>query len=141
MELALEAAETGHLVLSTLTTMTPEKAVERIVSAFSVAEQQTVRDRLARMLRCIACQRLIPRQDGERVAVFEVVDGNASSLGLQPEDESTRATHNKGSRRIDAELDRLIRAGVITPDVALIHAIDPGSLSARFSKPAKPRLR
>ena len=54
MELALEAAETGHLVLSTLNTMTPEKAVERLVSAFSVAEQQTLKDRLARMLSALS---------------------------------------------------------------------------------------
>jgi len=141
MELALEAAETGHLVLSTLTTMTPEKAVERILSAFAIAEQQTVRDRLARMLRCIVCQRLIPRQDGERVAVFEVVDGNAPSLGLQPEDDANRPALIKRPQRIDAELERLIRAGVIAPDVALIHAVDPGSLSAKFSKPGRPRLR
>jgi twitching motility protein PilT len=141
MELALEAAETGHLVLSTLTTMTPEKAVERFVSAFSIAEQQTARDRLARMLRSIVCQRLIPRQDGERVAVFEVVDENASSLALLAENKTIRPAPSKGSRQIDAELERLIRAGVITPDVALIHAVDPSSLSAKFSKPAKPRLR
>src|SRR5437667_8108643 len=96
MELALEAAETGHLVLSTLTTMTPEKAVERIVSAFSIAEQQTVRDRLARMLRCIVCQRLVPRQDGERFAVFEVVEGNAPSRGLQSSDDSIRPTLSRG---------------------------------------------
>ena len=141
MELALEAAETGHLVLSTLTTMTPEKAVERVVSAFAASEQQTVKDRLARMLRCIVCQRLVPRQDGERVAVFEVVDGNAPSLGLQPEDTDVRPALGNGSRRIDAELERLIRSNVVVLDVALMHAVDPASLSAKFSKPSKPRLR
>jgi hypothetical protein len=62
-------------------------------------------------------------------------------LGLQPEDETRHPAPSKGSRQIDAELERLIRAGVIAPDVALIHAIDPGSLSAKFSKPARPRLR
>jgi twitching motility protein PilT len=57
-ELALQAAETGHLVLSTLTTMTPEKAVERILGSFSVAEQSSIKERLARTLRVIVGQRL-----------------------------------------------------------------------------------
>jgi twitching motility protein PilT len=141
MELALEAAETGHLVLSTLNTMTPEKAVERLVNAFSGAEQQTVKDRLARMLRYIICQRLIPRQDGERTAVFEVLEGNALSLDLPSRNNNVDRAPSSGTRRIDAELERLIRAGIIAPDVALSHAVDPGSLSARLSKADKPRLR
>jgi hypothetical protein len=69
------------------------------------------------------------------------VDENASSLALLAENKTIRPAPSKGSRQIDAELERLIRAGVITPDVALIHAVDPSSLSAKFSKPAKPRLR
>jgi twitching motility protein PilT len=141
MELALEAAETGHLVLSTLNTMTPPQAVERLVSAFSIAEQQTVRDRLTRMLRCIVCQRLILRQDGERTAVFEVEQGSLPWLRPQAEDGNTHSAPSNASRRIDAELERLVRAGVAAPDVVLAHAVDPGSLSARLSKPAKPRLR
>ena len=141
MELALEAAETGHLVLSTLNTMTPSQSVERLVSAFSAAEQQTVRDRLARMLRWIVCQRLIPRQDGERTAIFEVEQGTSHWLRLEAEGNNICTTPSNGPSRIDAELERLVRAGLVAPDVVLAHAVDPGSLSARLSKPAKPRLR
>ena len=140
MELALEAAETGHLVLSTLNTMTPSQSVERIVSAFSAIEQQNVRERLARMIRCIVCQRLIPRQDGDRTAIFEIEQGTLPWLS-QVEDDKTPTAPNNGLSRIDAELERLVRAGIVAPDVVLAHAVDPGSLSARLSKPAKPRLR
>ena len=140
MELAVEAAETGHLVLSTLTTMTPEKAVERILGSFSVAEQSTVKDRLARMLRVIVGQRLVPRIDGERMAVFEIVDAQAAELALQTES-SGRIPASKNSARIDVELEHLVRSGSITHEVALAHAADRALLSAKLSPPSKPRLR
>ena len=140
IELALEAAETGHLILSTLTTMTGPKAVERILSTFSIAEQENAKDRLARMLRLIVCQRLIPGANGERSAIFEVVDGESPELELQTESRSHR-NPRKPSVRIDAELERMVRSGVLTPDVALSHAVDRASLSAKLSPATKPRLR
>jgi twitching motility protein PilT len=139
IELALQAAETG-LVLSTLTTMTPEKAVERMLGSFSVAEQSSVKERLARTLRVIVGQRLVPRRDGERLAVFEMVDGQSPVLALQSEN-SGRIPIKKNSARIDAELEHLVRSGSITPEVALAHAGDRASLSAKLSSPSKPRVR
>jgi len=140
MELALEAAETGHLVLSTLSTMTPEKAVERILGSFPTAEQSTVKERLARMLRVIASQRLVPRCDGERMAVFEIVDGQSPVLALQAES-SVRVPSQRNAPRIDMELEHLARSGSITHEVALTHAVDRALLSAKLSPPSKPRLR
>src|SRR5712664_1161031 len=63
IEIVLEAAETGHLVLSSLNTMDAPKTVERIVSSFSPAEQQSVRERFAKSFRYIICQRLISKAD------------------------------------------------------------------------------
>jgi len=140
IELALEAAETGHLILSTLTTMTGLKAVERILSNFSIAEQENAKDRLARMLRLIVCQRLIPCANGERTAIFELVDGDSAELGLQPEGKTHRSSR-KNSVQIDAELERLVRSGNLAKDVALSHAVDRISLSAKLSPATKPRLR
>ena len=140
MELALEAAETGHLVLSTLTTMTPDKAVERILGSFSTADQATVKERLARMLRVIVSQRLVPRRDGERVAVFEIVDGQSPVLALQTES-IARIPVQENSAGIDIELERLVRSGSIGHEVALTHAVDRASLAAKLSPPSKPRLR
>ena len=121
-ELALEAAETGHLVLFTLNTLNAPKAVERLLSSFANGEQASIRERLTRMLRCIVCQRLIPRtRDGERVAVFEIV----------PPDAVRRGAENPvpGTRTLDEEIERLVRAGVITRETALAHALDPASLA------------
>lgn len=140
IELALDAAETGHLILSTLTTMTGPKAVERILSTFSIAEQENAKDRLARMLRLVVCQRLIPGANGERTAIFEVVDGESPELGLQTESRSHR-NPRKSSVRIDAELERMVRTGALTSEVALSHAVDRASLSAKLSPATKPRLR
>ena len=140
IELALDAAETGHLILSTLTTMTGPKAVERILSTFSIAEQENAKDRLARMLRLVVCQRLIPGANGERTAIFEVVDGESPELGLQTESRSHR-NPRKPSVRIDVELERMVRTGALTSEVALSHAVDRASLSAKLSPATKPRLR
>src|SRR5436305_13799375 len=74
MELALEAAETAHLVLSTVNTLNTQQTVERFLGAFPASEQAATRERLARMLRYVISQRLVPRQEGSaRVAVFELL--------------------------------------------------------------------
>src|SRR5437773_1040314 len=81
MELALEAAETGHLVLSTLNTLNAQQTVERFVAAFPAAEQAGARERLARMLRFVISQRLVPRrEDSNRIAVFEVLKSGSKLL-------------------------------------------------------------
>src|SRR6202044_2552900 len=74
IETALEAAETGHLVLSTLHTIDASKTVERIVGVFPMAEQHTIRNRLAKSFRFIVSQRLLPRKDRNgRVAIIEIL--------------------------------------------------------------------
>lgn len=140
IELALEAAETGHLILSTLTTMTPVKAVERILATFTASEQESTKERLARMLRLVICQRLIPSNNGERTAIFEIVDGESPELGLQGESKTTRSSRHSPDR-IDAELERMVRSGIIPQDVALTQAVDRASLSAKLAAATKPRLR
>ena len=72
MEMVLEAAETGHLVLSGLNAPNAAKTLERIVTAFPSSEQSSVRGRLAKTLRHVISQRLVPRKDGGRVAILEV---------------------------------------------------------------------
>src|SRR3989449_7258202 len=73
-EIALEAAETGHLVLSTLPTIDAAKTVERIVGVFPLAEQKIIHSRLAKSFRYIVSQRLIPRKEGSgRVAAIEIL--------------------------------------------------------------------
>jgi twitching motility protein PilT len=74
IEVALDAAETGHLVYSTLHTIDAAKTVERIIGAFALSDQLAVRTRLAKSFSYIVSQRLIPARDGGgRVAAFEIL--------------------------------------------------------------------
>src|SRR4029078_13328662 len=73
-EIALEAAETGHLVLSTLHTIDASKTVDRIIGLYPKNEEQVIRTRLAQTFRYIVSQRLVPRADGGgRVAAVEIL--------------------------------------------------------------------
>src|SRR5271167_3490189 len=74
IEIALEAAETGHLVFSTLHTIDASKTIERIIGAFPLADQQAIRNRVSKAFRFIVSQRLIPRLDGKgRIAAIEIL--------------------------------------------------------------------
>jgi twitching motility protein PilT len=76
VEIALHAAETGHLVLSTLHTIDAGQTINRIVGMFEQSEEQLIRNRLATMLRWIVAQRLLPKLGGGRLAVLEIMRSN-----------------------------------------------------------------
>jgi twitching motility protein PilT len=125
VEMALEASETGHLVLSSLNTVDAVKTVDRILSMFPAGEQAATRSRLARCIRQIVSQKLIPRGDGRgRVPVVEllkVVPGTLESLEIS----SPSSTH---TLHFDCEIEKLVRAGVVDVETAILHATDPGQL-------------
>ena len=74
IEIALEAAETGHLVMSTLHTIDASKTIERIIGSFSMSEQHAIRGRFAKAFRFVISQRLLPKTGGKgRVAVLEIL--------------------------------------------------------------------
>jgi twitching motility protein PilT len=135
MELALDAAETGHLVLSTMNTVNAAKTVERFVGLFPTAEQTAVRERLSRMLRYVICQRLIPRkQDGERVAVYQIVASESLQTYLQgSQDQNREGQPVSSASAIDREIERLVRAGIISAETALAHVSDPAILSKNLA--------
>src|SRR5882757_681772 len=98
MEIVLEAAETGHLVFSSLNTMDAAQTVERLICSFSPAEQQSVRERFAKCFRYIICQRLISKADRSgRVPAFEILKHNAR----------TRECIEKGEREDKTLLDAM----------------------------------
>ena len=76
IEIALHAAETGHLVLSTLHTIDAAQTVNRIIGMFEQSEEQLIRSRLASMLRWVVAQRLLPREGGGRLAMLEIMRMN-----------------------------------------------------------------
>jgi twitching motility protein PilT len=136
-EMLIEAAETGHLVLSSLNTLDAAKTVERLVSAFAFGEQQSVRSRLAKTLRYVVSQRLIPRAGGEgRVAVVEILKAGSSTHDCVEHGDGPRQTllqimkdgHAEGMQHFDGEIQKLVCTGVVDLETALIHATDPQSL-------------
>jgi twitching motility protein PilT len=137
IEIALEAAETGHLVLSTLHTIDASKTVERIIGAFAQSEQQGIRSRLARSFRYIICQRLLPRKDNAgRVAVLEVLTSSLRTREYVEKGErdgktlldAMRSGSQEGMQHFDGEIEKLIRAGVIELEAGLSYATNPGNL-------------
>jgi twitching motility protein PilT len=132
MEMVLEAAETGHLVLSSLNAPNAAKTLERIVSAFPAAEQASLRGRLAKTLRYVISQQLLPRKDGGRVAVLEVFKNTQRTVQyVDSEDasgdtllEAVRNGASEGMLHFDQEIEKLVRAGVVDQEVGLSYATD-----------------
>lgn len=153
IEIALEAAETGHLVLSTLHTIDASKTVERIIGVFPLAEQHMIRNRLAKSFRYIASQRLIPRKDGGgRIAAIEILKSTLRTREYVEKGEgegktlldAMRSGSTEGMQHFDGEIERLIRAGIVSLDVGLAYATNAGNLRLELSDlasaPADPLL-
>src|SRR6202035_4564640 len=122
IEIVLEAAETGHLVFSSLNTMDASKTVERIVSSFSQPEQQSVRERFAKSFRYIICQRLIAKADRSgRVPAFEILKASARTRECiekgEREDktllDAMRAGASEGMQHFDGEIAQLLHGRLI----------------------------
>ena len=136
IEIALTAAETGHLVFSTLHTIDASKTVERIVGTFEVADQQAVRARLAASFRYFISQRLIPKKGGGRMAIIEMLKAtmrtreyieNGEKEGRSLLD-AMRDGALDGMQYFDGELEKLVRDGSIAASTAYLYATNPGNL-------------
>jgi twitching motility protein PilT len=143
IEIALTAAETGHLVFSTLHTIDASKTVERIIGSFEAGDQGTIRTRLAASFRCFISQRLVPRTGGGRVAVLEIlkstartreyIDGSASGGEGKTLLDAMRDGGLDGMQHFDGELERLIRQGTITFETAMLYATNAGNLRVQLA--------
>ena len=127
-EIALEASETGHLVLSTLHTTDASKTVNRIIGIYPKSEEHVIRTRLAQAFRYIVSQRLLPRANGEgRVAAVEILKSTPRSREYIEQGESEGKTlleamndgELEGMQHFDLVIERLIRSGVITQETGL----------------------
>jgi twitching motility protein PilT len=130
IEIALSAAETGHLVLSTLHTVDAGQTINRILGMFDKDEETLVRNRLADTLRWVVSQRLLPKVGGGRVAALEIL-----STGLRVKDsvlhgESEGKTFYEiieaggpfGMQTFDQDIIRSFEAGLITEETAVAYA-------------------
>jgi len=137
IEVALEAAETGHMVYSTLHTIDASKTVERIIGVFPLEEQNAIRGRLAKSFRYIISQRLIPRMDGTgRAAAFEILKATVRTREYVQKGEAEgkslldamRDAENGEMQCFDDEIEKMIRAGVVDMEVGLSYCTNMGNL-------------
>ena len=143
IEIVLEAAETGHLVLSSLNTMDASKTVERIVTSFAPAEQQSIRERFSKSFRYIICQRLMPKTDRSgRLAAFEILKANSRTRECiekgEREDrtllDAIKAGGSEGMQHFDGEIARLVQDRLIDLETGLAYASSPASLGQALAR-------
>ena len=140
IEIALTAAETGHLVFSTLHTIDASKTADRIVNAFEASDQHAVRVRLAATFRFFISQRLIPKKAGGRIAVLEILKSTMRTREYieQGETEGKSLVDAMkdgvldGMQTFDGELERLVREGVVSMETAVLYASNAGNLKVQL---------
>jgi len=142
IEVALEAAETGHLVFSTLHTTDASKTIERIIGVFALGEQNAIRNRLGKSFRFVISQRLLPKKDGSgRCAVIEILKSTVRTREYVERGETEgkslldamRDGSTDGMQCFDDEIEKLIRAGTIDLEVGLSYATNAGNLRLSIS--------
>jgi twitching motility protein PilT len=130
VEIGLSAAETGHLVLSTLHTVDAGQTINRIVGMFNQDEEKQIRIRLADTLRWVACQRLLPKVGGGRVAAFEIMGSNLRVREIIENGESEGKTFYEvieastpfGMMTFEQSIAELFRKELITEQSAISYA-------------------
>jgi twitching motility protein PilT len=140
ISIALEASETGHLVLSTLHTIDAAKTIDRIVGVFPKNEERQIRTRFSQSFKWIVSQRLVPKLGGGRVAVCEVLRSSSRTKEYVQEGEREGKSLLdamedgvlEGMQSFDYELERLINAGVIDREVALSYATNRTNLQLKL---------
>ncbi len=138
IQTSITAAETGHLVLSSLHTTGAAKTVDRIIDTFPAEQQAQIRLQLSVVLRAVVSQRLIQKKDGGQVAVFEMMKVNTAIQNLIRDGRTHQIENaifsgaNEGMMSMDMELLKLYRAGSITRENALLYAVSPETLVKRL---------
>lgn len=136
LDIAISAAETGHLVLSTLHTVDAGQTINRIIGMFPPEEENQIRTRLADMVRWIVCQRLLPKVGGGRVAAFEIMRTNlrVKDAILHGESEGKtfydiiQAGKAFGMTTFDDDIVGLYEKGFITQETAMAYSSRKGEV-------------
>jgi twitching motility protein PilT len=141
IETAITAAETGHLVMSTLHTLDATETINRIISVFPPYQQKQIRLQLASILKAVISQRLVPRADGKgRVPALEVLVTTARIRECIADKDRTKEIHDAiakgfttyGMQTFDQSLMSLVKQKLITYDEALKHVSNPDDFALRF---------
>lgn len=142
IEVALEAAETGHLVLSTLHTIDAAKTVDRIIGVFPKNEERVIRTRIAQSFRYIISQRLIPRTDGNgRIAAIEILKSTMRTREYIEKGESDGKSlidameqgDQEGMQTFDTVIEGMVRSGTLTLEAALPYATNANNLLLKLA--------
>jgi twitching motility protein PilT len=141
IEVALEAAETGHLVLSTLHTIDASKTIDRIIGVFPKNEERVIRTRIAQSFRYIVSQRLIPKPDRKgRIAAIEILKSTMRTREYIEKGESDGKSlidameqgEQEGMQTFDGVIEEMVRTGVLTKEGAMPYATNAGNLLLRL---------
>ena len=136
--IAVETAETGHLVFGTLHTSTAASTVDRLINQFPAGEQDQIRMMLASSLRGVIAQTLVKKKGGGRIGIYEILIGVPAVSAMIREGKtfqltSTIQTGRKyGMQLLNDGLEKVAREGLITPDEAMTKAIDKEDMEKRL---------
>jgi len=142
IETALTAAETGHLVMSTLHTLDATETINRIISVFPPYQQKQVRIQLASVLRGVVSPRLVPRADGKgRVAAVEILRSTSRVRELIEDKDRTKEIHDAiaqghqtyGMQTFDQSLMSLVQQQIVSYEEAHRQSTNPDDFALRFS--------
>ena len=145
MEIALTAAETGHVVYSTLHTISAGQSINRIVGMFEQGEQQQVRERLASTLRFIVSQRLAPKIGGGRQLLTEIMGSNLRTREIvQLGENELRNTHSaieagvtQGWHSFEQDIIHHYENGRITEDTAMLYSVNKQAMRQAIDRAKK----
>ncbi len=144
VEIALEAAETGHLVVATMSTRSGAKTIDRLIDMFPPDRQAPVRSTLAGALKMIISQRLVPSKEDRMVPVIEMLTGNIQLWNLIRDQKLIQLPSlmqrglSLGMIRVDDSLKKLVLEGIITEEVAFEYAEDVRQLKQELRVAAGP---
>ncbi len=147
VEIAMSAAETGHLVMSTLHTIDAGQTINRIVGMFDQAEEQQIRIRLAETVRWIVSQRLLPKVGGDRVAAIEIMGNNLRVKDSIEHGESEGKTFYEiieaasafGWKTFNMAILELYEDGLITEETAVLYCSNKGVVTRGIDQIKKSR--
>ena len=147
VEIGMSAAETGHLVMSTLHTINAGQTINRIVGMFDQAEEQQIRIRLAETVRWIVSQRLLPKVGGGRVAALEIMGNNLRVKDAIEHGESEgktfyeiiEAASSFGWKTFDMAVLELFEQGLITEESAVLYCTNKGVVTRGIDRIKKTR--
>ena len=138
IQVVMTAAETGHLVFSTLHTIRAANTIERIIDVFPPNQQRQIMIQLASVLQAVISQQLIPTMDGTLIPVFEIMEVTPAIRNMIrdnkiPQIDGTVYSANKEDMHsMDYSLQQLVKSGKVTAETALSYATNPEMLKKKL---------